>query len=144
MKIGSSSQSRRIQRLVIVLLVALCSGLIIFQVLYCDCPPNSIPAYEFDQYVLYTWNERSDGLCFALMIQADRYRFLRRWFPKRKARCGVTELRQALAALPKNSFVLWQDSRSKGFDYPDEQAVRELIDFAKDLGIRLEVSREVE
>lgn len=115
-----------------------CAAFVTFLVSACDCPPNSIPAYEFEQYVLYTWNVRSGDLCFALMIQADRYEFRRRWFRKKNAKCGVADLKRAIAALPKGSFVLWQDSPSKGFDYPDERVIREMIEFATDHGVKLE------
>lgn len=132
------------QRVSILLLGALCVALVILLLLKWDCPPNSIPAYEFEQYVLYTWNVRSGEFCFALMIQADRYQFRRRWFPKRHAKCGLADLKLAIAAVPRDKLILWQNSPSEGFDYPDENVIREMIEFAKDRGIKLERDRALQ
>lgn len=144
MNMVTSPNSGRTQRVALFLLAALCISLMVLLVLKWDCPPNSIPAYEFEQHVLYTWNVRSGDFCFALMIQAKGYEFRRRWFPKRNAKCGVADLKLAIAALPRNSFVLWQDSSSKGFNYPSETVVADMIEFAKDHGVRLQRSMEVE
>ena len=103
-----------------------------------DCPQDSIPPWEFDRYCLFT--EQSDRiLCFALMREFERHKFIHRWFPKRNLKCGVPELKQALASLPKGTTVLWTNWPKK-FDYPDQTVIDDLIAFAAQHDVRLEES----
>jgi hypothetical protein len=74
------------------------------------------------------------------MIQAESHKFLRSWTAKRNAKCGISELKKALGALPKDAFVLWQDWPPGKFDYPPDNVVQEAIEFAKSRGVRLEQS----
>lgn len=101
---------------------------------------DSIPAYEFEQYSVFSWKARSGDFCFAIMIRAESHKFLRSWTAKRNAKCGISELKKALSALPKNSFVLWEDWPSGKFDYPPDNVVQEVIEFAKGKDVHLEQS----
>jgi len=111
--------------------------------MFSACSPDSqdsVPAYEFEQYSLFTWNTRSGDLCFAIMIQAESHKFLRSWTAKRNAKCGISELKKALTTLQKDSHVLWQDWPPAKFDYPSDNVVQEIIEFAKGSGIDLKQS----
>jgi hypothetical protein len=101
---------------------------------------ESIPAYRFETYALFSWNAKPGDFCFAIMTQAEGDRFIHRWFPKRGAKCGISDLEAALVALPKGSYVLWEDWPPKGFDYPPDNVVAEVITFAQKNDIHLERS----
>jgi hypothetical protein len=116
---------------------------LVMLVVFSGCSPareNSIPAYDFERYSLFTWKAPSGDFCFAIIIRADADKFLRSWTAKRGARCGASELKSALAALPKDSYVFWEDWPPKHFDYPPENIVQEIIEFAKSKGVHLEQS----
>lgn len=107
------------------------------------CKPKRTQApepYEFDTYVLFTWNTSSTDFCFKIMTRAESNEYIHTWFPRRGARCGIAELRQRLASLRKGAFVEWQTWPPQGFDYPADSVVQEMIEFAKGEGIRLEQS----
>jgi hypothetical protein len=98
---------------------------------------DSISAYKFEQYNLFTWKAGSGDFCFAIMIQAESHKFLRSWTAKRDAKCGTSELKKALIALPKDSYVSWEDWPPGKFDYPADNVVQEIIEFARSKGIHL-------
>jgi len=56
---------------------------------------------------------------------------------------GIPQLKQELAALPKDSVVYWNDWPRK-FTYPQDGVVRELVEFARSKGVRLEQSPHLE
>ena len=100
----------------------------------------SIPATYFEQTCLLTWKGWSGDLCFLLIPMTERGRATHDFTSKWAGRCGIAQLKQELAALPKDRrAVYWNDWPSK-FTYPDERVVQEIIDFAKTQGIRLEQS----
>jgi hypothetical protein len=103
---------------------------------------DSTPAQEFQDYCLLSWNTRNDDFCFKIMTCAERNRFIHTWFPKRNAKCGIPELKTALAVLPKDSRVFWQDWPPT-FNYPQEKVIEEMIEFAKTKDIHLEQSPAV-
>ena len=100
---------------------------------------DSIPAYEFEQYCLFTWETRSGDFCCAIMIQAESHEFLKSWMPQRSSTCGISALKKALSTLPKDSHVFWQDWPPK-FKYPSDRVVAEVIEFATSKNIHLEQS----
>ena len=104
----------------------------------------SIPAHSFEQYTLFTWNTRSGDVCFAIMLEYQRPKFIHSWFPKRKANCGVSELKKALVSLPKDSYVSWETWPPKNFDYPPENVVEDVIKFAETNRIRIQQSPAVQ
>ena len=126
------------------IVAAFCAALVAFLAFACYRPAYSIPDYEYKQYVLLTWNVRSGDLCFSLMIQADSNEFIHRWFPKANAKCGLADLKRAIADLAKGAFVLWQDWPPKGFDYPDESVIRGLVEFAKAHDVNLRQSHSLQ
>ena len=103
---------------------------------------DSTPSHDFEQYCLLSWNTRSGDFCFRIMSCAERNQFIHSWFPKRNAKCGVSELKETLASLPKDSHVFWEDWPPK-FDYPQENLIQKMIEFAKNKGVRLEQSPAV-
>src|SRR6266705_2297674 len=92
---------------------------------------SSTPAHEFEQYSLFTWNTRSGDLCFAIMLEVERPKFIHSWFPKTGAKCGISGLKKALVALPKDTYVFWETWPPKKMDYPPENVVQEVIEFAE-------------
>ena len=92
---------------------------------------DSIPAYEFQQYSLFTWNVSSGDFCFALMTTAESHKFIHSWTAKRHSKCGALKLKQALAALPKDTVVLWHNWPPRKMDYPAENIVQEIVQFAE-------------
>jgi hypothetical protein len=120
--------------------------LVLIAIAVSACNParnDSIPAYEFSRYSLFTWKAQSGDFCFAIMSGAERNKFIHSWFAKRNAKCGMSELKKALVALPKSSHVFWEDWPPK-FNYPSESVIREMIEFAKSKGINLEQSPSVQ
>lgn len=118
-------------------------GLSLVAILLSACTPDgqdSIPPYEFEQYSMFSWKTDSNSFCFAVMIQAKSHAFLRSWSKKKQAKCGMSELQKALAALPRNSVVLWQDWPPANLDYPPDDVVQQVIEFAKANGIELKQS----
>jgi hypothetical protein len=78
--------------------------------------------------------------CFAIMTRAESHKFIHRWFPKRNAKCGVSALKTALATLPPNAYVYWQDWPPKKFDYPADNVIQDIIEFAESKDIHLKES----
>jgi hypothetical protein len=116
--------------------------LVITAVAVSACKPateDSIPAYEFERYSLFTWTTHSGDFCFKIMTRAESNTFIHSWFAKRNAKCGISELKKALAALPKDSHVFWEDWPPR-FDYPPESVIQEMMGFAGSRGIHLEQS----
>lgn len=74
------------------------------------------------------------------MTRAESNEYIHTWFPRRNAKCGTAELKHRLASLPTGAFVEWQTWPPKGFDYPADSVVEEIVEFAKGKGIRLEQS----
>ena len=121
------------------IVMRLCCVLTIAVLLACGpTGGDSIPDYEFRLYSLFTWKAHSGDFCFAVMITAESHKFIHRWTAKWNAKCGVVELKQALAALPKGTVVLWESWPPRKMDYPPENVVQEIIQFAesKDIHIR--------
>ena len=110
-----------------------------------NAPPvqTSIPPHQFEQYTLFTWNKGSDDVCFAIMLEFQRLRFIHSWFPKRNGKCGVDQLKNALSALPKDSNVFWETWPPKNLDYPPQAVVDEIIAFAEADGIHVKQSPAV-
>jgi len=104
-------------------------------------PPH--PSYEFEQYCLLTWKNHSGDLCFALMLEYKSDRFIHKWNSKWGAKCGIAKLEEALAALPKDTYVGWNNWPPK-FDYPPDNIIDEVIEFAKSKGVRIEVDPAIE
>lgn len=109
-------------------------------------PPvqTSIPAHAFEQYTLFTWNKGGDEVCFAIMLEYQRLGFIHSWFPKRKGKCGIEDLKHELSALPKDSNVLWETWPPKKFAYPADKIVDEVMQFAEARGIHVRQSPAVQ
>jgi hypothetical protein len=119
--------------------IVLAAGTFLAGYFSADCPVDYVPPWEFDRYCLFTSN-RSDGeLCFALMREFERRKFIHRWFPQRALKCGVAELKHALASLPKGTNVLWTDLPDK-FDYPRPDAIADIISSAGQHDVHVEKS----
>jgi hypothetical protein len=107
------------------------------------CRPKSndpVLPYELETYTVFSWKGTPDDFCFKVMTRAEANKFIHTWFPKWNAKCGGAELRKALVALPKDSYVLWESWPPKGFDYPPDNVVDEIIAFAETKGIHVKVS----
>jgi hypothetical protein len=100
----------------------------------------TIPAEQFKQYSLLTWETRSRALCFSLMREYQRGRFIHSWTSKWGAKCGVAELKQALSALPKETYVYWNTWPPKNCDYPEDTVVREVVDFAATKNVHVQLA----
>ncbi|MFZ1219259.1 MAG: hypothetical protein WAO00_08195 [Chthoniobacterales bacterium] len=107
-----------------------------------NAPPvhSSIPPHEFEQYTLFTWNKGGGDVCFAIMLEFQRSKFIHSWFPKRRGKCGISELKNALLTLPKESNVLWEDWPPKKLDYPPDAIIDEVTQFAEANGIHVKQS----
>lgn len=109
-------------------------------------PPvqTSIPPHQFEQYTLFTWKKGSDDVCFAIMPEFQRSRFIHSWFPRRQGKCGVDQLKIALSELPKGSSVFWETWPPKNFEYPSDSTVDEVTRFAEARGVQVKQSPAVE
>jgi len=101
-----------------------------------EWPPRSV---NFTEYCLFTWEDRSGNVCFKLMYNFEASRTIHSWTSKWGGRCGTSELKNALSALPEGSYVFWYDWPSK-FDYPPSLNTDELIELAKGKGVKLQLS----
>lgn len=97
-----------------------------------------VPQEYLQEYCLLTWKSWSGDICFELMPRTDRDRFLGDWTGKWRAQCGIPNLEKALAHVPKDMMVGWQNRPSR-FTYPDQKVVRQVLDFANSKGIRIEL-----
>ena len=100
---------------------------------------ESIPSDYFHQMTLLTWKGWSGELCFLLLPMMQRGRATHDFWSKWNGQCGISKLKEALSAVPKDQIVYWNDGTGK-FTYPDSAVVQEIIDFAKTKGIQLEES----
>jgi hypothetical protein len=100
---------------------------------------ESIPSDYFHQMTLLTWKGWSGELCFLLLPMMQRGRATHDFWSKWNGQCGISKLKEALSAVPKDQIVYWNDGTGK-FTYPDRAVVQEIIDFAKTKGIQLEES----
>ena len=103
--------------------------------------PNegSTPSEYFHQMTLLTWKGWSGELCFLLLPMMQRGRATHDFWSKWGGQCGIPRLKDALGSVPKDQVVYWNDSPGK-FTYPEDHVVREIIEFAKTKGIRIEES----
>ena len=88
---------------------------------------------------LLTWKGWSGEPCFLLLPMMQRGRATHDFWSKWNGQCGISTLKEALSAVPKDQVVYWNDGTGK-FTYPDRAVVQEIIDFAKTKGIQLEES----
>jgi hypothetical protein len=100
---------------------------------------TSIPPEQFTQYCLLTWKGRSDQWCFALMLEYERGNFLHSWTSKWGQKCGVEELKTALSALPKDTYVYWNTWPRRNFDYPEKAIVQDVVKFASNKGVHVQL-----
>ena len=101
-------------------------------------PYETLTPFEyFTQYSLFTWKNRSGDLCFKLVLKLERARIEHGWFSKWGGACGVSKLKEALGALPKDTIVAWEQWPPK-FDFPEPKLSDDVIQFARSKGIRLE------
>ena len=100
---------------------------------------GTVPSYYFHQMTLLTWKSRSGELCFLLLPMIQRGRATHDFWSKWSAQCGISKLKTALSAVPKDQVVYWNDWPNK-FTYPEDDVVREITDFAQTKGVRLEES----
>jgi hypothetical protein len=91
------------------------------------------------QYAFFTWKAHSGDLCFALMTESESHKFIRRWSPKKNAKCGLAELKRELTALPADSHVYWRSLPARGIDYPGDNVIKEITQFAESKGLHLEL-----
>jgi hypothetical protein len=73
-----------------------------------------------------------------VMRRLDSAAFVHKWNSKWNARCGLSELEQALAALPRDTKVAWENWPPR-FTYPSEDVTQQVMEFAKSRGIQLEL-----
>jgi hypothetical protein len=100
---------------------------------------ESIPSEYFHQMTLLTWRGWSGELCFLLLPMMQRGRATHDFWSKWSGQCGIPKLKEALSAVPPDQYVYWNDWPGK-FTYPEDHVVREIIEFAKGKGVRLEES----
>ena len=104
---------------------------------------ENIPAHYFQQMTLLTWKGWSGDLCFLLLPMIQRGRATHDFWSKWRGRCGVSTLKEALAAVPPDQYVYWDDWPDK-FTYPEDPVVQDVLACAKSKGIHLEVSPSVQ
>jgi hypothetical protein len=100
---------------------------------------TSIAPEQFTQYSLLTWKGRSNEWCFALMLEYQRGNFLRSWTSKWGQKCGVEELKKALSALPKDTYVYWNTWPPRNCDYPEKAIVQDVVTFAANKGVHVQL-----
>jgi hypothetical protein len=100
---------------------------------------ESIPSEYFQQMTLLTWKGWSGDLCFLLLPMMQRGRATHDFWSKWSGHCGIPKLKEALSAVPKDQVVYWNNWPGK-FTYPEDHVFREIIDFAKGKGVRVEES----
>jgi len=120
------------------ILIAFVAGFLLGAYLFEPVEEN-IPSEYFHQMSLLTWKSGSGDLCFLLIPMTQRGRACHDFWSKWSGQCGTSKLKDALSVVPKDKDVLWNDWPPK-FTYPQDDAVRELIDFAQSKGVRLEQS----
>jgi hypothetical protein len=101
-----------------------------------EWPPRPI---DHREYALVTWEERSGSVCFKMMFNFEVSGVIHGRAAKRGGRCGVSELKEALSAVPAGSYVYWYTWPSK-FDYPASVDTDGLIDFARSNGVSLRLT----
>jgi hypothetical protein len=119
--------------------MVLATGIFLAGYFSADCPADYVPPWEFNRYCLFTSKQVDGEVCFALMREFERRRFIHQWFPKRKLRCGITDLKDALASLPKGTSVLWTDWPGT-FEYPASNVMEDVIAFARQHEVHIEQS----
>lgn len=100
---------------------------------------SAIDPARLKQYALFTWNTRSDDLCFALLHESESTRFIRGWTSKWGAKCGTGKLTEALGALPMGTYVSWYTWPPKNCDYPSETMVAKILELAKQKGVEVKL-----
>jgi hypothetical protein len=100
---------------------------------------ESIPSDYFHQMTLLTWKGWSGELCFLLLPMMQRGRATHDFWSKWNGQCGISKLKGALGAVPKDQVVYWNNGTGK-FTYPERDVVLEIFDFAKTKGVQLEKS----
>lgn len=99
----------------------------------------NIPASHFEELSLLTWKGWSGDLCFLIVPRIQRGRATHDFWSKWHGKCGIAQLKDALAAVPKNKRVVWINSPPR-FTLPSERFCDEMVEFAKTKGITLHVN----
>jgi hypothetical protein len=99
----------------------------------------NIPAHHFEELSLLTWKGRSGDLCFLLVPRIEEGRVIRGFWSKWQGQCGVSQMKDALLAVPKNKRVVWIN-RPPRFQLPSERFCDEMVEFAKTKGLNFIVN----
>jgi hypothetical protein len=99
----------------------------------------SIPNHHFNELSLLTWKGRSGDLCFLLVPRIQQGRITHDFWSKWHGQCGVSVLKDALAAVPTNKRVMWINSPPR-FELPSERFCDEMVEFAKKKGLNISVN----
>jgi hypothetical protein len=95
-----------------------------------------IPVDYFNTLSLLTWKGWSGDLCFLLVPMSERTRADHDFWSKWKGQCGLAKLKEALAAVPRDKGVEWNNSPPK-FELPSEKFCDQMVEFAKKEGVNL-------
>ena len=90
-------------------------------------------------YALLTWMSKSGDICYAIVPQHKKKKFLNNWFSKWNGLCGISQLEEDLSALPKGEYVEWNNAPPR-FTYPKRKIAEDLEEFAKNKGVELNLN----
>jgi len=99
----------------------------------------NIPNHHFYQMSLLTWQGHAGDICFLLVPRIEQGRAIHDFWSKWQGQCGVSQLKEKLASVPKEKSVVWTD-RPPRFEFPSETFRDELVEFAKSKGLDLSLS----
>jgi hypothetical protein len=105
-----------------------------------DMRPQS---YECGQLSLLTWKGWSGDLCFLLIPMVHRDSALHNLTSKWTGESGVSRLREVLAGVPKDKYVLWNNWPPK-FQYPSNKFCEDIKAFAENKGVHFDIEPVVD
>ncbi len=98
-----------------------------------------IPAHYQDELSLLTWKGRDGTICFLLVPRSEKSHVTHDFWSKWKGKCGVSELKNALALVPSDKSVRWSN-RPPRFVLPSERFCDEIVSFAHKNGVDLGIN----
>ncbi len=100
---------------------------------------TNIPSHHFDELSLLTWKGWSGDLCFLLVPRIEQGRATHNFWSKWQGQCGVSQFKDAIAAVPKSKNVVWINYPPR-FVLPSEKFCDEIVAFAESKGVKFSVN----
>lgn len=127
-------------RLVVAACVLAVFGLGIFVGKYLFEPTETnIPAHHLEEMSLLTWKGQSGELCFLIVPRIEQGNVIRGFWSKWRGRCGVSQLKESLAAVPRDKRVVWTNRPPK-FELPSEKFCDQIVEFAKTREVKFSIN----